>query len=1222
MRKWSFLLVLLLSLLGTHRVNASHLVGGFLTYEYLPPTAAGYNYRVTIFAYRDCSGSVEFDDAIGLCIYNNNKSFYKQVDIKILSRKKVDPVGNTACPELAKACLEQGIYQTTITVPASSTGYHLKWERCCRNTQTNLADQSGVAYQGQTYYGFIPPTSIKNSSPYFLDVPVPFICAGDTTTIRNRALDIDGDSLSYKLVTPWQGATAGLPEILNCNDPMTPFYVVDYKSGYSATTPFGNSGIASVDAFNGLTTYLSPNTGRYAVCVEVTEWRNGVAISTVRLDLQILVITCGKNEKPRLKYEGNTKVWNVEVGETICRDITGFDSKDTGQVVTLRAYGDILTGTNGYTGKKATLTPTVNANIKTVTSEFCWTPNCDINTTNPYRVTFEAFDNGCPSKFVNENVLIYVKPVTVTEKISGPILLCANTLGAKYDMSFSVASHTYKWEAVNGKIVGTDTGKSVVVDWGPDTTGVVRLRVFNRFGCEGKPVELPIKLLKAPDIPKVTGPDTVCLQQNFAKQLILPNGHSVQYTWNTAKLQNIGDNLVGNQYSMTFKPISGGNGAWLSYRLAKNVNSGGTPVTCYSPWDTSKVYVSTPVSSGVLGPQSVCPNNKGLIYNLDKKYPGAKYFWSATGQTANKVVNDTQFVVDWGGVGTGSIKVVVIDRFGCKDSSSISVVKNHSLAKPKIFGDTNLCALTNNEPYWVKGVQKENYTWQVVGGAFSGTNVGTTVKVNWGIAAAASIGVQASAYDSVSKLPCLSPWSTVKVLLQPAPTAPPVITINQCQTRSWVSYWKPTAAIPGEKIYPQISAPGLTFKLLPASDSSSWDIQFYGDTFGTFTVQYRLTSQWYCPGPFTTASISLKPRPRTSVISGPADVCVPNVNNIPYAVSGESGSSMEWWVSGGGFTNPPLPTDKQIFVSWLLSATPGRVRAVETSSDGCLGDTQSITVFVDNPSVVLNVVSVAPPPNADNSVWVNFSVLNAPRYNNAVFIQSRPAGLGNFVSVGSTSAASNQFIHTPVNTDVKAWEYRVAIVNRCGDTLFSNPHTLVLLNGQKTGPFSMAHTFSPYLGFANGVNRYELYRSFTNGNDYLLYQTYANPQSDNFDNGKDNYAQYFRIKAIEQGSGTESWSNDILINYEPVLFIPNAFTPNQKGGNETFIPFSGGLKTYKMSIFNRWGEKLFETANMTEGWDGTVLGDPAMQGIYVYVIEYSDYQNKQYTTQGTLQLLR
>ena len=1222
MHKWRFLFFILSFFIGLENAVASHLVGGFLTYEYLPPTASGYNYRVTIFAYRDCSGTVEFDNQIGLCIYNNNKSFYKQVDIKILSKKKVDPVGNTACPELAKACLEQGIYQTTITVPASSTGYHLKWERCCRNTQTNLADNGGVAYQGQTYYGYIPPTSIKNSSPYFLDVPVPFICAGDTTTIRNRALDIDGDSLSYKLVTPWQGATAGLPEILTCTDPMSPFYVVDYNSGFSATAPFGSAGIASVDAFNGLTTYLAPNNGRYAVCVEVTEWRNGVAISTVRLDLQILVISCGKNDKPRLKYEGSTQVWNVEVGEKICRDVTAYDLKDTNQVITLRAYGDILTGTNGYTGTKATLSPSVNANIKTVTSEFCWTPNCNINTANPYRVTFEAFDNGCPSKFVNENVLINVKPVTVTEKIGGPVLLCANSLGAQYDMSFITAGHTYKWEAVNGKIVGSDTSKSVVVNWGSDTIGTVRLRVFNRYGCEGKPVELAIKLLKAPDIPTITGPDTVCLQQIFTKQLALPAGHSVQYIWNTAMLVNTGANASGTQYLMTFKPTSGGSGAWISYRLAKNVTSGGSPVTCYSPWDTSRVYVSTPVSSGVLGPQSVCPNNKGLIYNLDKKYPGAKYLWSATGQTGSRVVNDTQFVVDWGGVGTGSIKVVVTDRYGCKDSSQIAVIKNHALAKPKINGDTNLCALTVNEPYWVKGVQKESYTWQVVGGAFAGGNTGTAIKINWGVAAAASIGVQASAYDSVSKLPCLSPWSTVKVILQPAPNAPPVINLIQCQSRKWESFWKPTAFTAGEKIYPQIIAPGLNLKYTASPDSSSWDIQFYGDTFGIFNVQYRVISQWYCPGPYTFSTITLKPRPRTSAIAGPVDVCVPNLNNVSYQVNGETGSTVEWWLSQGGFTNPPLSTDKRIFVTWNLSATPGEIKVLETSTDGCLGDTQSLLVYADNPQVILNYVTVAPPPASDNSVWVNFSVINAPRYNNSVFVQSRPTGVGNFVSVGTTSVSASQFVQSPINTDITNWEYRIAIVNRCGDTLYSSSHTLVLLGGQKTGPFSMSVVFSPYLGYANGVSRYELYRSFTGGNDYQLYQTYGSPQSDNFDNGKDNYAQYFRIKAIEQITGTPSWSNDVLINFEPVLFIPNAFTPNQKGGNETFLPFSGGLKTYTMSIYNRCGEKLFETANMSEGWDGTVLGDPAMQGVYVYVIEYSDFQNKRYSTQGTLQLLR
>ena len=153
-------------------------------------------------------------------------------------------VQTCALPILAKACLKQGVYEVNITLPNSTTGYHLKWERCCRNTQTNLIDDNGTPFQGQTYYGYIPPSAIQNSSPSFLDMPVPFICAGDTTTIRNRVIDLDGDSLSYRLVTPWQGGQANWVDVLNCPDPMAAFDTVQYVAGYSPKKPFGNGGYA------------------------------------------------------------------------------------------------------------------------------------------------------------------------------------------------------------------------------------------------------------------------------------------------------------------------------------------------------------------------------------------------------------------------------------------------------------------------------------------------------------------------------------------------------------------------------------------------------------------------------------------------------------------------------------------------------------------------------------------------------------------------------------------------------------------------------------------------------------------------------------------------------------------------------------------------------------------------------------------------------------------
>lgn len=71
------------------------------------------------------------------------------------------------------------------------------------------------------------------------------------------------------------------------------------------------------------------------------------------------------------------------------------------------------------------------------------------------------------------------------------------------------------------------------------------------------------------------------------------------------------------------------------------------------------------------------------------------------------------------------------------------------------------------------------------------------------------------------------------------------------------------------------------------------------------------------------------------------------------------------------------------------------------------------------------------------------------------------------------------------------------------------------------------------------------------------------------------------------------------------MFIPNAFTPNGDGLNDTFKPASAcPVIYYRMMIFNRWGEKLFETGDISEGWDGGKNGKPCPGDAYVYMISY------------------
>ncbi|MEY4709444.1 MAG: hypothetical protein RIS28_576 [Bacteroidota bacterium] len=1203
--KWVLFFVIMGASSVTH---ATHLVGGFLTYKRLGANGTNTQYRVTIFAYRDCSpndGGVPFDNEVGLCVYNENKSLYTSYKAKLISEKSVDPVGNTACPEVAKACLKQGVYEVNITLPNSTTGYHLKWERCCRNTQNNLVDNTGTPYQGQTYYGYIPPSAIANSSPSFLDLPVPFICAGDTTTIRNRVLDIDGDSLSYKLVTPWQGGQASWVDVVNCQDPMTAFDNVQFVAGYSAANPFGAGGVATVDAFNGLTTYMSPSPGRYAVAIEVTEWRNGIAISWVRLDLQIMVITCGKNNRPTLQFEGGSP-WYVEAGETICKKVTGMDLKDTQDVITLKAYGDILTGTNGYKGTKATFSQ-LNSARKTVSSTFCWTPDCNLGSAIPYRVTFEAYDNACPSKFVNQNVLIYVKPFSPVETIKGKVNLCQNTQAEQYEVNKYDATRTYTWSVVGGTINGKDTGRFVKINWGNTAIGKITVTIKNKFGCSAD-IILQVNLVAAPNRPVITGKDTVCLNQTS--------------TFTTPKSQTSYQFTVFGGVLISSAQVGGNmeakilwNKAGSGYVTVMATNS----VGCNSIPDTFNVYVSSPVGSGVLGPTSVCPNNRGIIYTLDKKLWKSTYVWSASGSNASKVIADTMFSVDWGGLGTGIVQVVVTDRFGCRDTSTLSVKKNHALTGQAPQGPSNLCELSLGVGYKVNPVKGETYAWSVNGGSLTGAMTGISNAVNWGLAGSGWVGVVSTAYDSVSKLPCLSPLMKLPVVLNGAPKLAPLNDVTYCQSSTPLGYWVSNVA--GVKKY-EFDFSGLLVTATVSADSSQWQLSFDRDTFGVFPIKIRAISVNGCPGPWVTAIVTLHPKPKKQLISGVDAVCMPNLNGYGYSIVGLAGSTFDWSVNGGSFAGAVSPSSTNVTVDWTTSAQPGFVQVIEISDKGCLGDTLRKEVYVDNSSIDLRWISIAPPPNSDANMWVRYELLNGSRNTGRLDIERRPAGGAVFASVGNSAPTDTLYIDNSISPDATAYEYRVSTKNLCGDKIYSSVHTSVLLKGVKTGPFTMNISFSDYLGFANGISKYELYRALPGTSGFQLYQNYASPTTDNFNNGQDNYQQIFRIKAYELGSNRVSWSNDVVINFEPVVFIPNAFTPNENNKNEVFLPYTGGLKTFQLAVYNRWGERIFESSDPSIGWDGTVNGKMAMEGVYVYDFRYSDFKDRKYQNTGTLHLIR
>jgi len=90
------------------------------------------------------------------------------------------------------------------------------------------------------------------------------------------------------------------------------------------------------------------------------------------------------------------------------------------------------------------------------------------------------------------------------------------------------------------------------------------------------------------------------------------------------------------------------------------------------------------------------------------------------------------------------------------------------------------------------------------------------------------------------------------------------------------------------------------------------------------------------------------------------------------------------------------------------------------------------------------------------------------------------------------------------------------------------------------------------------------------------------------------------------------------------MFVPNAFTPNGDGLNDVFpahkFQSDGGF--YQFKVFDRWGEKLWETENPAENWDGTVKGRIVPEGVYVYLVNWIGCDNQRRNASGNISVMR
>ena len=118
---------------------------------------------------------------------------------------------------------------------------------------------------------------------------------------------------------------------------------------------------------------------------------------------------------------------------------------------------------------------------------------------------------------------------------------------------------------------------------------------------------------------------------------------------------------------------------------------------------------------------------------------------------------------------------------------------------------------------------------------------------------------------------------------------------------------------------------------------------------------------------------------------------------------------------------------------------------------------------------------------------------------------------------------------------------------------------------------------------------------------------------------------WYMLTATSEAGCITNDSVLVIVIEPPTVIIPTAFTPNGDGIHDVLHPvivrdYEGNDADFK--IINRWGETVFQSYDINQGWDGTYLGKDQEIGAYIYIFVGTDRRGETFTLTGTLTLLR
>ena len=353
--------ILFLCLLTSGLLMATHNRAGEITFEQIDQTTI----RATITTFTKASSLPADRDSLEICWGDGNCSFL----VRANGTGEILPQDYKISRYVGQHTYNQmGTYQISMTDPARNSGI----------LNVNSPDSDLVPFHLQSTVSLLAMSNIEkgNRSPQILEPPIDVGFVRQTFMHTPNAIDLDGDSVAYRLVSP----------LMSNGEPVPNYLQVDEIGA-------GEDNTYSFDETTGLFVWNSPQlVGQYNIAIQINSYRNGELMDMVLRDMQILIQPDG-NLPPVIEgLIAEDEEITVAVGETVELAFTATDNEDGA----VDGSPDItITGEVLELGASVNIYRTFGAN----NGEFSWTVGPDAVRTTPYQIAVKAVDRNGLSTF-------------------------------------------------------------------------------------------------------------------------------------------------------------------------------------------------------------------------------------------------------------------------------------------------------------------------------------------------------------------------------------------------------------------------------------------------------------------------------------------------------------------------------------------------------------------------------------------------------------------------------------------------------------------------------------------------------------------------------------------------------------------------------------------------------------------------------------------------------